>query len=148
MAEKQLSISVWRHCVGPPYLVDEYETEMALNCTFGTLRGAGEKSSDDLNCEAVNAISLGRYLDEEIGKVVSARRAKLVNSAVGAGHSFGFVLCTSHDLAPPCTHPSSGTESGWGLPRVEGFREGLQGVGGGHSREVINTRRTFRRARL
>jgi hypothetical protein len=41
-----------------------------LNCTPSTLGGAGK---NDLNDELGNAISVGRYLDQEAEKPVDAR---------------------------------------------------------------------------
>ena len=90
-AEKRLLLSVWRHCIGPPYLADELETKAALDCTIGDL---GYKGTDE-----ISVMTLGAYLDQEAEKLMNARRLK-ATIPLGVDDSHDFVLCTSHDLAP------------------------------------------------
>lgn len=90
-AEKRLSLSVWRHCIGPPYLANELETKAALDCTIGDL--GGYKGIDE-----TSVMTLGAYLDQEVEKLMTAWRLKA--TPLNADDSHDFVLCTSHDLAP------------------------------------------------
>jgi len=91
-AEKRLSLSVWRHCIGPPYLADELETKAALDCTIGDL-------GDYKRIDETSVMTLGAYLDQEVRKLMKAWRLK-ATTLLNADDSHDFVLCTSHDLAP------------------------------------------------
>jgi len=88
-AEKRLSLSVWRHCIGPSYLADELGTKSSLDCTIGDL--GGYKGIDE-----TSVLTLGAYLDQEVEKLIKLKATIPLN----ADDSNDFVLCTSHDLAP------------------------------------------------
>ncbi|RDB29112.1 hypothetical protein Hypma_014935 [Hypsizygus marmoreus] len=99
-AESRLSTSVWPHGIGPPYIAED-EARTALALTLAELRNPS-------NPPSVDHRTLKAFIDEEVDKIVAARRAKQASSD-GAPD---FVLCASHNLAP-IIQEAAGLEKGF-----------------------------------